>query len=199
MSDILSTTPAATALSAACEQAYQAAITARRALLDATTAYAAHLIREALPDAAAITVDVEDKELYEVLDARGTVLWHAPDVAGHVLSAGIVDDIDALLCDAIPFGGLVGAGWETAARGLPYRTVALPGGLLPEPCTPGLEPTPCGARPIPRLPGEPGRRSRSLLPGRSQTPLADSCCPAPLLHPLARPLVEHVRVRKGQI
>lgn len=114
------------ALSQATEDAYDNAHRARKVLLHSTTEYIARLIRQALPDAAVITVDTVEKELHAVLDRDGETIWFAPASPASELHDGLVDDINDLLGDAIPFGGLAGAGWKVAKRGEPYRTVLLP-------------------------------------------------------------------------
>ncbi|MFF4179689.1 magnesium chelatase domain-containing protein [Streptomyces sp. NPDC001750] len=133
MTETLHTDPATAAHSKAFEDAYQAASVARRTLYSHAVAYAAHLVRTHLPEAAALTVRVQGKELHEVLDANGNTLWHAPSAAGHGLSDGIADEVDGLLSDAISFGSLAGAaGWRIAPQGLPFRTVRLPEPPEPE-------------------------------------------------------------------
>ncbi|MER6632220.1 magnesium chelatase domain-containing protein [Streptomyces sp. NPDC000987] len=127
MTETIVTDPAAAAHSQALEDAYQAAHAARRALYAQTTAYAAHLIRKHLPDAAALTVNTKAKEVHEVLDANGNTLWHAPSAAGHGLPDTIAEEVDGILSDVIPFGSMAGAGrWTPAPQGLPFRTVRLP-------------------------------------------------------------------------
>ncbi|MEV6738680.1 magnesium chelatase domain-containing protein [Streptomyces sp. NPDC051104] len=132
MTQVLHTDPTTADLSAACEEARQIALSARATYLQGTIAYAARLIREALPDAAAITVDTEDGELYEVRDAGGKALYRAPFTPASPLHDSITGDVEALFREVLPFGGLEDAGWETAAEGLPYRTVLLPGAPKPE-------------------------------------------------------------------
>ncbi|WP_330435861.1 hypothetical protein OIC43_37190 [Streptomyces sp. NBC_00825] len=133
MTETPHTEPTAAAHSKAFEDAYQAASVARRTLYSRAVAYAAHLVRTHLPEAAALTVNTEEKELYEVLDAKGNTLWHAPSAAGHGLPDNITDEVDGLLSDAIPFGSLAGAaGWKKAPQGLPFRTIHLPEPPAPE-------------------------------------------------------------------
>ncbi|MFD3612359.1 magnesium chelatase domain-containing protein [Streptomyces atroolivaceus] len=124
------TDPMTAALSHATEDAYFNAKRARTVLLRNTTEYVARLIRKALPEAAVITVDTEGKELHAVLDGDGKTIWYAPATPASELHDGLVEDINGLLSDVIPFGGLVGAGWEVAGEGEPYRTVLLPTGDL---------------------------------------------------------------------
>lgn len=115
------------ALSRATARSARAAQVARVTFLNDTIAYAAHLIRDVLPTAAAVTVDTDEKELHEVRDAHGTTLWHAPvSGPGHKFNDSLVDDVDDLLREAIPFGGLAAAGWKTSPKGFPYRDVQLP-------------------------------------------------------------------------
>lgn len=124
------TDPMTAALSHATEDAFFNAKRARTILLRNTTEYVTRLIRQALPEAAVITVDTEEKELHAVLDQDGKTIWYAPASPASDLHDGLVDDINGLLSDAIPFGGLVGAGWTVADQGEPYRTVLLPTGNL---------------------------------------------------------------------
>ncbi|MGW6391186.1 magnesium chelatase domain-containing protein [Streptomyces sp. NPDC055103] len=122
------TDPMIAALSHATEDAFHNAKRARTILLRNATEYAARLIRQALPEAAFITVDTEEKELHAVLDRDGKTIWYAPVTPASDLHDGLVDDINGLLADVIPFGGLVGAGWQVAEQGEPYRTALLPTG-----------------------------------------------------------------------
>ncbi|BBA98332.1 hypothetical protein RVR_4472 [Actinacidiphila reveromycinica] len=122
------TDPTTAALSHASEDAYLTARRARTVLLRNSTEYVARLIRQALPEAAVMTVDTEEKELHAVLDGDGKTIWYAPASPKSDLHDGLVDDINGVLSDAIPFGGLAGAGWEVADQGEPYRTVTLPEG-----------------------------------------------------------------------
>ncbi|MER6977122.1 magnesium chelatase domain-containing protein [Streptomyces carpinensis] len=126
MSDTLNTDPTTGALSRLCANSFENALQARTALLADTIAYAARLIRDVLPTAAAITVDCEEKELHEVRDAQGETLWWAPASAQHAFNDGLVDDVDDLFREAIPFGGLAAAGWRISYKGEPYRDVQLP-------------------------------------------------------------------------
>ncbi|MDQ0962007.1 hypothetical protein QFZ66_005885 [Streptomyces sp. B4I13] len=113
--------------SKAMEDAYQAASVARRTLYSRAVAYAAHLVRQELPDAATLTVDTEGVELHEVADAEGGILWHAPTSAGHGLTDSVTDEVRGILSDVMPFGSLAGAaGWPTAPQGEPFRTIRLP-------------------------------------------------------------------------
>jgi hypothetical protein len=116
------------ALSHATEAARLRTIDARQAFHRITLDYAARLIREALPDAAAITADTESGELHEVRDANGTALYCADNrfTSPGPLDHGVADDVDDLFRQAFPLGGLTEAGWEVAAEGEPYRSIALP-------------------------------------------------------------------------
>ncbi|MFJ7489701.1 magnesium chelatase domain-containing protein [Streptomyces sp. NPDC097727] len=132
MTETLHTDPAMAAHSKAFEDAYQAARVARRTLYSRAVAYAAALVRTQLPEAATLTIDAEERELHEVLDAKGNTLWHAPSSAGHGLTDDITDEANCLLSDTIPFGSLAGAArWKAAPQGLPFRTIALPEALAP--------------------------------------------------------------------
>ncbi|MEV5007319.1 magnesium chelatase domain-containing protein [Streptomyces sp. NPDC055692] len=126
MTEPLGTDLITAALSRACTSSFESALQVRSTLLTNTIAYAARLIRDVLPTAAAITVDTEENELHEVRDAEGKTLWWAPASVGHVFNDTLVDDVDDLFRQAIPFGGLVGAGWGISDKGLPYRDVKLP-------------------------------------------------------------------------
>lgn len=127
MTETLHTDPETAAHSKAFEDAYQAASVTRRTLYSRAVAYAAHLVRTHLPQAASLTVDTEETELHEVLDAQGNTLWHAPSSAGHGLPDGIADDVKGILSDAMPFGSLAdAAGWQAAPQGLPFRAIRLP-------------------------------------------------------------------------
>jgi len=115
------------------EDAYQAASVARRTLYSRAVAYAAHLVRTRLPEAATLTVDTDEMELHEAADAKGNVLWHAPTAAGHGLPDSITDEVKGILSDTTPFGSLAGAaGWKAAPQGLPFRTIRLPEAPAPE-------------------------------------------------------------------
>ncbi|MFE0546537.1 magnesium chelatase domain-containing protein [Streptomyces sp. NPDC058891] len=127
MTGTLHTDLTTAALSRACEEARQIALSARASFQHGTIAYVASLIREALPDAAAITVDTDEAELYEICDANGQPLYRAPFTPASPLDDSAADDINDLLAQVLPFGGLEDAGWETSAEGLPYMTVRLPG------------------------------------------------------------------------
>ncbi|MFI2434672.1 magnesium chelatase domain-containing protein [Streptomyces sp. NPDC018693] len=116
------------ALSHAADDALQNATRARQALHRNTLEYAARLIRDVLPDAAAITADTSDGELYEVRDGKGKALWRAPFTPASPLCDSLADDVTDLLKHAFLFGGLEEAGWETAAEGEPYRSIPLPTG-----------------------------------------------------------------------
>jgi hypothetical protein len=122
------TDPMTAALSHATDDALHAATRARQVLHRNTLEYAARLIRDVLPDAAAITADTDDGELHEVRDASGKALYRAPFTPNSPLTDGLASDITDLLKHAFLFGGLEEAGWETAAEGLPYRSVPLPTG-----------------------------------------------------------------------
>ncbi|MET8609782.1 magnesium chelatase domain-containing protein [Streptomyces misionensis] len=114
------------ALSHATNDALENAQRARTVLHRNTLHYAARLIREVLPDAAAITADTSDGELYEVRDASGKALYRAPFTPASLLTDLLADDISDLFRQAFPFGGLAAAGWEVAAEGEPYRSAVLP-------------------------------------------------------------------------
>ncbi|MFB0617249.1 magnesium chelatase domain-containing protein [Streptomyces sp. AGS-58] len=121
------------------EDAYRAVSSARRTMYERAVAYVAHLIRQELPEAAALTIDASAAELHEVLDADGRPLWHAPSSAGHGLRDSTTDDVNGVLSDVMPFGSLAGAArWKAAPQGLPYRTVR-----LPEPEAPGVRTAAC--------------------------------------------------------
>lgn len=127
MTDSFTTDPATAAHSTAFEIAYETANAARRSLFSQAAAFAAHLVRQHLPEAATLTIDADAAELHEVLDSHGNPLWHAPSSAGRGLPDSAVDEVDGILRDAIPFGSLPGAArWKKALQGLPYRTVPLP-------------------------------------------------------------------------
>ncbi|WP_405961235.1 hypothetical protein OG235_36850 [Streptomyces sp. NBC_00024] len=117
--------PVTAALAHACEDALQNASRARRVLLRNTTDYIARVIRTAFPSAAVITVNTDAKELWEVFDANGNTLWYAAASVGSALHYGLVAAIDDRLMDAIPYGGLVEAGWQTTRDGEPFRIVHL--------------------------------------------------------------------------
>ncbi|MEU5497950.1 magnesium chelatase domain-containing protein [Streptomyces griseofuscus] len=116
------------ALSHAANNALDNAARARTVLHRRTLEYVARLIREALPDATTITADTEAGELHEVRDGNGKTLFHTDDryLSTSPLTDSYADDIDHLLAEAFPFGGLLAAGWEVAAEGEPYRSVTLP-------------------------------------------------------------------------
>ncbi|MEU7323391.1 magnesium chelatase domain-containing protein [Streptomyces griseoviridis] len=120
-------TPNTAAMSRACKASADAALAARTRLLCDTVSYVTRLIRDVLPTAAVITVDTDEKELHEVRDATDVSLWHAP-VSGptHQLNDGLVDDVNDLFRQSIPFGGLAGAGWSESPEGWPYRDIQLP-------------------------------------------------------------------------
>ncbi|MFD0208906.1 magnesium chelatase domain-containing protein [Streptomyces hirsutus] len=122
----LQTDPLTAALSHATEAALQCTIDARTSLHRVTLDYTARLIREALPEAAAITADTDDGLLYEVRDGDGKALYRAPFTPASPLLDSLADDIEDLLRHAFTFGGLVAAGWEIAAEGEPYRSIPLP-------------------------------------------------------------------------
>ncbi|WP_406321821.1 hypothetical protein [Streptomyces sp. NBC_00519] len=127
MADTLHTDLETAVHSKALEDAYQAASVARRTLYSRAVAYAAHLVRTHLPEAATLTVDTDEIELHEVADAKGNVLWHAPTAAGHGLPGSITDEVKGILSDTTPFGSLAGAaGWKAAPQGLPFRMIRLP-------------------------------------------------------------------------
>ncbi|MEU5196051.1 magnesium chelatase domain-containing protein [Streptomyces scabiei] len=118
--------PATAALAHATSDALHTATRARQVLHRNTLQYAARLLREALPNAAAITADTSDGELYEVRDADGRALYRAPFTPAGPLDDSKADDVAGLLRQAFGFGGLDEAGWQTAAEGEPYRSIALP-------------------------------------------------------------------------
>lgn len=122
------TDPMTGALSHATADALENALRARTVLHRNTLDYAARLIRNALPDAAAITADTDDGELYEVRDAGGKALYRAPFTPASPLDDSLADDVADILRQAFNFGGIVAAGWEVAAEGEPYRSIALPTG-----------------------------------------------------------------------
>ncbi|MFF5968240.1 magnesium chelatase domain-containing protein [Streptomyces collinus] len=127
MADTLNTDVVTAALSRATARSARAAEVARLTFLTDTVAYAARLIRDALPTAAAITVDTTNRELHEIRDAQGETLWHAPTSGPtHRFNDSLVDDVDDLIREAVPFGGLAAAGWKTSAKGFPFRDVQLP-------------------------------------------------------------------------
>ena len=114
-------------LSRATARSQRAAEVARSTFLRDTIAYVTCLIRDVLPTAAAITVDTDERDLHEIRDGAGQVLWHAPTSGpGHVFNDILVDDVEDLLGWAISFGGLAAAGWKISGRGFPYRDVQLP-------------------------------------------------------------------------
>ncbi|MGY3199739.1 magnesium chelatase domain-containing protein [Streptomyces sp. TE5632] len=123
--------PMTAALSHATEVARQRTTDARQCFHLVTLDYAARLIREALPDAAAITVDTSDGELHEVRDNSGKALYRAPFTPASPLCDSLADDIEGLFRQLLPFGGLEETGWETAAEGEPYRSILLPPGAQP--------------------------------------------------------------------
>ncbi|MEU1853906.1 magnesium chelatase domain-containing protein [Streptomyces sp. NPDC019990] len=108
------------------EDALETAARARRALQRATEDRVAQLVRQALPTAAAVTIDTDDKQLNEVLDADGATLWNVQADEDGALDDRTVDDIDDCLCGAVSYGGFAGAGWKIADKGEPYRTITLP-------------------------------------------------------------------------
>lgn len=122
----LETDPATAAFAHATSDALHAATRARQVLHRNTLQYAARLLREAFPDAAAITADTSDGELYEVRDADGRALYRAPFTPASSLDDRTADDVTDLLKQTFLFGGLDEAGWQTAAEGEPYRSIALP-------------------------------------------------------------------------
>jgi hypothetical protein len=133
MADTLHTDLETAVHSKAFEDAFQAASVARRTLYSRAVAYAAHLVRKELPEAVTLTVDTDEKELHEVADAKGNVLWHAPTSAGHGLPDSLTDEVKGILYDTTPFGSLAGAaGWKAAPQGEPFRTIRLPEASTPE-------------------------------------------------------------------
>ncbi|MER7740016.1 magnesium chelatase domain-containing protein [Streptomyces sp. NPDC096538] len=114
------------ALSHATEVARQRAFEARTSFHRITLDYAASLLRETLPDAAAVTIDSDDGDLYEVRDADGKALYRAPFTPASPLTDDLADDVSDLFRQVLPLGGLTEAGWETAAEGLPYLSIPLP-------------------------------------------------------------------------
>lgn len=138
MIDSTFTDPRTAALSKACEDTYQAASNLRREFIRCTVDYAAALLRAALPDAAFVTVDTDGRELCEVRDVQGKRLWVAAVTPVSPLGDDVVDDVEGLLRDLIPFGGLEQAGWKTSSRGGPYMDVRLPDVALHAAPEPGL-------------------------------------------------------------
>ncbi|GGQ49972.1 hypothetical protein GCM10010250_21960 [Streptomyces althioticus] len=122
------TEPMTAALSHATEVARQRVVEACDHFHRITLDYAAALLRETLPDAAAITIDSDDGELYEVRDADGKALYRAPFTPASPLTDQLADDVSDLFRQVLPLGGLAEAGWETAAEGEPYRSILLPTG-----------------------------------------------------------------------
>ncbi|MCX4609426.1 magnesium chelatase domain-containing protein [Streptomyces mirabilis] len=123
---LLQSDPTTAALSQAAEDALQAAHRARSALMLHTIDYIARLVRQELPSADAITVDCQERNMREVFDKKGNTIWSAPASSTSRLRDGIVEDIDAMLNDVIPFGGLTEAGWRYGTESIAYRTVFLP-------------------------------------------------------------------------
>ncbi|MEU6594274.1 magnesium chelatase domain-containing protein [Streptomyces sp. NPDC046881] len=116
-----------TVLTRACETSAREADLARAVLLRDTIHFAARLIRDVLPTAAAITVDIDDTQLFEVRDEQEETLWFGPAAGpGHLLNDQIVHEVETLLRKALPFGGLEDAGWEQSKEGRYYRDVQLP-------------------------------------------------------------------------
>ncbi|MFI1956977.1 magnesium chelatase domain-containing protein [Streptomyces althioticus] len=131
------TDPATAAHSAAFEIAYETATAARRSLFSQAAAYTAHLVRQHLPEAASVIINEEARELHEVLDANGDPMWHAPTSAGHDLPDSVVDAVDGILRDALPFGNpMRAARWREAPYGQPFRIVPLPEPVQPRELTP---------------------------------------------------------------
>lgn len=176
------TDPMTAALSHATEDAYFHAKRARTVLLRNATEYVARLVRQALPEAAVITVDTAEKELHAVLDRDGKTIWYAPATPASDLHDGLVDDINDLLSDAIPFGGLVGAGWKVADQGEPFRTVPLPTGNFAARRTAATSfPTPEGMATVTAefTPGGPRpSRSPAQTPSSPAKPATESARPS---------------------
>ncbi|MGA5599611.1 magnesium chelatase domain-containing protein [Streptomyces griseoincarnatus] len=137
MTDHTTTDPATAAHSAAFEIAYETANAARRSLFSQAAAYTAHLVRQHLPEAASVIINAEARELHEVLDTNGEPMWHAPTSAGHDLPDSVVDAVDGILRDALPFGNpMRAARWREAPYGQPFRIVPLPEPVQPREVTP---------------------------------------------------------------
>ena len=105
------------------EDALAATREARRDLLEGTTAYVGRLIRQALPDAGVLVVDLAARELLEVADRTGGTLWYAPTSAGHGLPDSLLETVNRVLGDALDFGGLSDEAWGSGSG--PYRFVSL--------------------------------------------------------------------------
>ncbi|MER5697824.1 magnesium chelatase domain-containing protein [Streptomyces mirabilis] len=123
---LLQRDPTTAALSQAAEDALQAAHRARSALMLHSIDYIARLVRQELPSADAITIDCQERNMREVFDKKGNTIWSVPASSTSRLRDGIVEDIDAMLNDVIPFGGLTEAGWRYSTESIAYRTVFLP-------------------------------------------------------------------------
>ncbi|KUN37699.1 hypothetical protein AQJ30_15555 [Streptomyces longwoodensis] len=124
----MTTTDPGTAYAAA----YDAAAAARLDLYAKATAYIGHLVRGHLPQAATLVINAKCRDLHEVQDAEGLPIWHAPTSAGQGLPDEVADEVDGILADVMPFGGMAGAArWPIAPQGLPYRLVRLPGAPAP--------------------------------------------------------------------
>ncbi|MEV7413027.1 magnesium chelatase domain-containing protein [Streptomyces althioticus] len=137
MTNRMTTDPATAAHSAAFEIAYETATAARRSLFSQAAAYTAHLVRQHLPEAASVIINEEARELHEVLDAKGEPMWHAPTSAGHDLPDSVVDDVDGILRDVMPYGNpMRAARWREAPYGQPFRIVPLPEPVQPRELTP---------------------------------------------------------------
>ncbi|PBC65875.1 hypothetical protein BKI49_01090 [Streptomyces sp. Tue6028] len=96
------------------------------ALLDTVTC-AARITRDRLPTTAAIIVDTAEPALHEVRDAQGEILWCASvSSPAHNLNDGLVDDVDDLFRQVIPYDGLAEAGGKQVERGRPYQDVRFP-------------------------------------------------------------------------
>ncbi|MFJ1607022.1 magnesium chelatase domain-containing protein [Streptomyces sp. NPDC088253] len=113
-------------LSQACEGARTAALAAQKAFALATRDYATALLRKELPDAAFMTVDTVENELFAIRDAQGKTLWAAPSTPFGPLPDSVVEDIDALFRELAPLGGFSTAGGKESSRGQYYMEVRLP-------------------------------------------------------------------------
>lgn len=116
-----------TGLAATCEAARRNAHGARAAYRDSVITFTASLILQALPEAAAITIDASDGHLHEVRDASGKPLYQAPFTPVIPLHDGIADQVRELFRDLLSFTGPADDGWETASEGMPYLAIPFPG------------------------------------------------------------------------
>jgi hypothetical protein len=111
MTDTTATDPFLAVLAETYEDALAATREARRDLLEGTTAYVGRLIRQALPDAVVLVVDIAERELLEVTDRTGSTLWYAPASAGSGLPDSLLEQVNRLLGDALDFGSLSDQTW----------------------------------------------------------------------------------------